>query len=421
MQKYIFLFFFISFAKSFALTEAAKTLSQFETKGNAISLRSDKPVSMPHLEIPLNEVSVDFAQRLSDELRKELIIRKNDKYFVRWILNPEDTKWTQEIIAHFEKKGLKLAIQHYFIGYQTASRSYLVEDPSKKIQFSVKSSTNKTGGGWADKKQTVGEAHDGRMNADLLDNLQKVKGFENFMVMDEPGAFKIAAIDEAMVIRDLSILDRKKGYSYIPGFSALHQEVGAKIASLNGSKDPYLYWTEHYIQPVARALAEFAARTGMQFDSPHSQNFLIELDEKRKPTGKIVIRDLTDLYINKLVLKEISPIADKHIAEYSQKKNLINYFAVGFGPLHGNKSPNWVTTARYDKWKDVFFKEFEKTFSKYTHLPLESFKLLEGERRIGYFKNQYIIDNIDSMKAYWKQLPSVKTGVGGKMCSAVFL
>lgn len=409
---------------AFALTDAVRALVNYETKSNAVSTRSNKVMDIPHLEIPLDMLEIDFAERFSDEYRKHLIFEKDGKKFVRWILNPEDTKWGPEVIRHFEEKGLSLEKKYYFKGYQTASRSYIVEDPKQEIQISVKSSTDTTGGHWADKKQPVGEAIDSRLNADFLHSVQEKLAFEHIVLMDEPAIMKIPAIDQAVVFRDLSEISRSNsGKIYVPGFSVLHEETGRRIAMKNGSADPYQFWTRHYVKPMGQALGELAARTGIQFDSPHSQNFLVELDSNFKPTGRIVMRDLADLYIYRKYMNVINPAATKYFSNFSQKDNVLNYIAAGFGPLHGNEAPSWVGDAGYDKWKDVFFREFETTFEKASGLPVGSFKTQRGTRNFRYFGNKYNIpaDTNSVHLEFWKNVKQFQSPRGILNCSQVML
>jgi hypothetical protein len=372
-----------------ALTTGAKRLIEFETQGNAVSKRSNQPVKLPHIEIPLDMVAQDFASRLDPAIANSLVITKQDgKKYVRWILNPEDTKWGKIVIQYFAEQGLKLDVQYYFTGYQTASRSYIAEDPASGVQFSVKSSTNNTGGSWRDKKQPVGEAVDARVIGDFLYEQNKKRSFKNFLFMDEPAVLKIDKLDQAIVIRDLGELKTESKRYYLPGFSALHETVGASIAKINGSNDPYEFWTENYIKVAGRALGELAARTGMQFDSPHSQNFLVELDEKYKPTGRLVLRDLSDLYVDKNFFKAIYGSDNTVLNQLTQKGNILDHIAAGFGPLHGNKKPSWVSESRYQKWKDVFFQEFESAFqniSGFDLSPIKNYKSQNGD----YFGAEY--------------------------------
>jgi len=215
-------------SSSFALTEGVEKLVLFETRANAIAPRDPKLIFLPHVEIPIEFVGLDFADRLDPKVAQALVIQneKGEK-FVRWILNPEDTQWGPTLLKYFKKQGLDLEVKYYFNGYQTASRSYIAEDPGTGVQFSVKSSTNKTGGAWRDKKQPIGEAIDGRLLSDFLSAQEKKRPFKYFIFMDEPAILKIAELDQAVVIRDLGPIthsDNKK--YYLPGFSALHDTVG---------------------------------------------------------------------------------------------------------------------------------------------------------------------------------------------------
>lgn len=410
---------FTSYAQ--ALTLGAKTLVNYETKANAVSTRSNEALQIPHFEIPLKMLSLDFADRFPQNIRKHLLFKKNGETYVRWILNPEDTKWYLEVEEYFKSKGLTLEKKYYFTGYQTASRSYIVEDPGKEIQFSVKSSTNKTGGYWADKKQPVGEADDSRLNADFLAEIASKQSFEHIVIMDEPAIMKLSAIDQAVVIRDLQDLNTAKSDKiYVPGFSVLHEQAGREIAAKNGSNNPYEFWTEHYVKATARALGELGARTGMQFDSPHSQNFLVELDSNYKPTGRIVLRDLADLYIYRDMINVLHPEAAKYLAAFSQKGNVLSSIAAGFGPLHGNTSPSWVSDDQYAKWKDIFFQEFEGTFSKVSGLNMQAYKSSSGSMNGRYFGNSYRVskDPVQTQD-FWQNLKQYQTPRGILNCSYV--
>lgn len=372
---------------SYALTPGAQRLVGYETRANAAGARSNKPIPMPHIEIPVEYVGINFAKRLDQKIAASLIFEKNGKYFVRWILNPEDTKWGKELVNHLSLLGLKVEIKNQFIGYQTASRSYIVEDPATGAMFSVKSSTNVTGGFWRDKKQPVGEARDSRLMSDFLYEQNKLRPFEYFKIMDEPAILKIDAVDQAVVIRDLvdlKSLDNNK--IYLPGFSALHEEVGRDIAMANHSNDPYAFWTENYIKVAARALAELGARTGIQFDSPHSQNFLIELDSNYKPTGKLILRDMADLYLDATYIEKLKGPNSKLINNFSQKENIKSYTSAGFGPLHGNKKPSWVSEEQYTVWNDVFFDEYNKVLSRQLNIDFSS---KTGFQNGDYFSANY--------------------------------
>lgn len=387
-----------------ALTDGAKRLVQFETKANAAGARSSAPIAMPHLDIPLEMVGVDFAKSIDPLIAQSLIYSRNGRNFVRWVLNPEDTMWSDKVIQHFKAQGLRLQKQYYFTGYQTASRSYIVEDPANGSQFSVKSSTNVTGGSWRDKKQPIGEATDGRLLSDFLTAQNRLRTFESFVIMEEPAIMSIQALDQAVVIRDLVDLKSKDGkFIYLPGFSALHEVVGKEIATRNGSSDPYKFWTENYVRVAGTALGELAGRTGIQFDSPHSQNFLIELDTKLKPTGRLVLRDMSDLYIDSSYFKALQGPDSEILKKFTQTENVKGYTQAGFGPLHGNEKPSWVSEELYSKWKDIFFAEYESSFEKVTGFSLSPLKASK-DQNYDYFGAAYKVGGTEEFKPFFESL-----------------
>ncbi len=407
----------------FAITPSAKLLINYETQANGAGIRSNQLVSIPHFEIPLNMVARDVTESFEKDFAKHMIFVRDGVRYVRWILNPEDTQWHLELQEHFSKKGLQLTKKEYFRGYQTASRSYIVEDPQQTIQFSVKSSTNTTGGQWSDKKQTAGDAFDSRLNAEFLSHIQSHLKFEYIIILDEPAILKIPAIDQAVVIRDLgSLNDQHSGKLLVPGFSVLHETTGRRLAKLGGSDDPLAYWTEHYIKAVARALGEFAARTGMQFDSPHSQNFLVELDATNfKPTGRIVFRDLSDLYADKNFIRAVHPNPHFYLEKFTQSKNILDKISAGFGPLHGNTVPSWVSSDAYRNWSNIFFLEFETSFAKVSGLSLSDFKFKEGGNSGRYFKNQYRVSgNSAAVQNFWKNMRFIGNPRGVLSCSKIW-
>lgn len=409
-----------------AITPSAKFLVHNETKGNAAGARSEAGVLMPHLEIPFEMVGVEFTKRLRPEIAASLVFMRDGHKYVRWILNPEDTQWSDEVIKYFAKeKGIQLTKKYYFTGYQTASRSYIAEDPKTHAQFSVKSSTNVTGGSWRDKKQPVGEAIDSIIMGNYLAEQNRLMKFKYFTFMDEPAILKLDAIDQAVVIRDLNAVNQTgpEAKYYLPGFSALHEVVGKEIALKNGSPNPYDFWTEHYVKVAGKALGELAARTGLQFDSPHSQNFLVELDPNFKPTGRLVLRDLADLYVDQNFIHILRADSKEFLGTFTQKSNILNYVSAGFGPLHGNEHPSWVDANQYAAWKDIFFDSFESSIEEVTGVPRTKFKSSYYRQSGAYFLANYELVQNSELSSYMDTLVKFQypAGSGIARCESSFL
>ena len=347
-----------------AQTAPVRTLIDMETKANGAGIRSNEAVAMSHYEIPLRLLTEQVETGLSPKEYESLVFEKNGEKYVRWIVNPEDTKWFKDVETFMKKNGIDPVRKTYFKGYQTASRSYIAIDPVNGAQFSIKTSTNQTGGAWKDKKQDYHDGFDIMLISDLILRAKTSQKFENFDVLQEPLVFGIQEIDQSIVLRDLGALSTSEEFLYVPGFSVLHDKVGKEIALKNGSNDPYKFWEENYIKPMARSAAELIARTGVWFDSPHSQNFLVEMDKNMKPTGKIILRDLGDVYINEPILKAMGEAELLH--KFSTKDNILTKLTASFGPLHGNKAPSWVSEAQYQKWGRSYAKTFSAEFEKRT-------------------------------------------------------
>jgi hypothetical protein len=414
---------FLILQPAFALTASVQRLVEFETKSNAAARRSTEAIFLPHVEIPLEMVGTDFAFRIDPRIASSLIFEVGGKKYVRWILNPEDTKWGRALLKYFKSKGLKLPVKYYFIGYQTASRSYIAEDPNNGVQFSVKSSTNITGGNWRDKKQPIGEAIDGRLLSDFLMEQNKKRPFKNFIIMDEPAILMIQGLDQAVVIRDIGPIKDSDEMIYLPGFSALFDKTGTEIALKNGSTNPYEFWTKNYIEVAGRALGELAARTGIQFDSPHSQNFLIEMDKNYKPTGRLVLRDMSDLYVDINFIKALDGDNSRILKNFNQKENILGYVAAGFGPLHGNRKPSWVNEARYASWGKVFFKNFENSFFATSGYDISLATSQRGQSG-DYFNAAYLPAQNKNFKAYFDSMRAngvAPMGRGGVRCQSILL
>lgn len=383
---------------SFAISDEMDALVRMETRSNAVATRSNAFVRMQHYEIPLELVEKDIAQRANKAFVDSMIFERDGQKYVRWVINPEDTKWHVEVANFLIQNGITPIKKTHFVGYMTASRSYIVVDPKSGAEFSIKMSTNNTGGNWKDKQQTWDDAKQIRMMTDFVnDQVSKQPKLRNIVLLDEPMAFGIKALDQAMVIRSYENL-KKSGNRYVPGFSAVHNKLGPQLAKANGANplETAAYWEENYNKPLARALAEFAVLTGMTYDSPHSQNFLVELDSKNKPTGRIVLRDFGDTYLAKPYFEAVGRT---DILTAWEQSNIKTYYPASVGIMHGNKAPAWLDTTTnyyskksYDQWGREFYMEFDRELKRQTGLNLTATD--PKVRRSGnYFQKAYVLDD----------------------------
>lgn len=372
------------------LTATERALIYWETQKNAAASRTATLVPIENFEIPLRLVETDIAKRIPAELRQALVFEKNGESYVRWVINPEDTVHHLAVEKFLRDAGVSARRVQTFKAYQTASRSYIVvyDKGGKRVVFSAKVSTNHTGGNWRDKKQEVDDALEARAASDFVAKLARKAPFKNAVLMDEPFMAGITGgVDQAMLIRSLGELPSGQ-VTYLPGFSALHEDLGRRIAKANGSANPAEYWNEHYNKPLARSLAELAAKTGLTYDSPHSQNFLIEM-VGATPTGRIVLRDFGDAYAFGDFLEAAG--GKKILARWPDTHVTQGELRVSVGVAHGNTPPSWLAAEGvYDDWGKAFFETFRAEYAAQTGIDASVLKT-EVRRSGAYFSGAYVV------------------------------
>lgn len=351
------------------ISESTFQLVTWETKANGASApRSNEFIRVEHYEIPLRLLEQDFDESLDPAIRDSIIFTKNGEKYVRWLINPEDTKWHLEVKEFLKKHKVDSEAKKFFDGYLTASRSMILVNPNNGATFSLKVSTNLTGGKWSDKKQTWKDARQvRRMNKYVKNSIPKMQT-ESLVIMDEPLAMGIKELDHGMIMRSLNDLPEDLHY-YIPMFSILHETEGVRIAKLNGSSDPVKYWDKHLVEPLAKAMAEYFSITGAWHDSPHAQNFLIELDRDMKPTGRIVLKDLGDSYLLKDFVKNTN--FAWIMKDWEEDKVVSEQINTSIGFLHGNEGKSWLRGLEYKEYGWNFYRYFEKKFSELSGIPTQ--------------------------------------------------
>jgi hypothetical protein len=394
-------------ASLFTINNSTQQFVNWETQANAVSHRSNELISVEHYEIPLKLLNKDFDQSIDEKIKSSMIFTKNGEDYVRWLINPEDSKWHLEVKSFLEKNNIDSTPKKFFDGYLTASRSMIIVNPQNGATFSLKVSTNHTGGRWTDKKQTWKDAVQVRkMNKYVKAMFPKMES-DKLVILDEPLAMGIEELDQGMVLRSLNDLANDT-HLYIPAFSAFHAEEGLRIARLNGSTDPVGFWQKHLNVPLANAMAEYFSKTGSWYDSPHAQNFLIELDLDMKPTGRVVLRDLGDSYLLEDFVKNTS--FAWIMENWETGKVVSGKMPIGIGLLHGNEPPSWMTVLEYKEFGWTFYRTFEKRLSELTKIPMkELIKVDSKEMLYSYTKKTYPTNTPG-----WQQFTSSAKCVEGK-------
>jgi len=353
---------------------------KWETEGNTHRQQSSAAFDLEYFEIPRRLLESEQSEQLEPQVRRALIFRKNREEYVRWLIHPEDTLYQTQVAEFLRSRGLSDQRHRRFRAYRTSSRSMIVYDPVLKTSFSAKVSTNTIGGKFEDKKQSWSGAKESIIAERYLETILSRFSPKYFTMLDEPAVFGIEAISQGMMIRSIRPLT-KSGKTYLPGFSVLNDKIGREIAEINGESDPAKFWNEHYNRPLAAALAEFMAMTGMTYEYPHGQNVLVELDEKLKPTGRIIFRDFGDCYILKALFRRLGGAGKVLLENWSGRYKKDNLFVRQW---HYRKEKiTWLGEAQSSQWKKDYFSTYSDTFRQLTGVQIGKPIFVESHGDLG--------------------------------------
>ncbi len=335
------------------LPNSARYMVYLETSENPVGKRSPRPFWIEHLEIPLASLQEDIGLKMDPRVRESMIFENAEGVkMVRWILNPEDSKYANEIIEKMSEKGLNLEKKRYFIGYSTSSRSCIVQDPKTGTTFSIKSSTNQTAGNWNDKKETVRAARAGRLMNDHIERDRKSGHNTALGIVNEPLAYYMPEVDQGIIIRQYDhFLKANQDTKLVPVFAFIHR--ARFYASKAGYDVSQPGATQEFIEKTLAksggiASAELFMHYGIIYNSPHGQNFLVEVDKNEKPTGKLYARDYADSHLYEPIFKKSSAgrATLAHYRTFTSGSNEIvsENFRLIFGPYHNGTrtKPGWV-------------------------------------------------------------------------------
>jgi hypothetical protein len=180
--------------------------------------------------------------------------------------------------------------------------------------------------------------------------------------LPETLAFTLDEVDLGFSVRQYPhFLKLSSDRLVIPFFSALQTDFGSYIAHANGESDPEDFWKEHGMKKIGQAMAELLLYYGIGFNSPHAQNFMIELDSSFRPTGKIYLRDFSD---SDLFEKILNARGQQHLIDFWEDKVNTNLIHRGrilphatFSPI-GKTSPHWLFNQK------AFFESYVQGFKQ---------------------------------------------------------
>lgn len=102
------------------------------------------------------------------------------------------------------------------------------------------------------------------------------------------------------LFRDMSFFE--DGHHYLPAHQIPY--IGKKIAEGNNS-NVHDFWSRHWASNIGRYQAKLLYRYGMEVRAVNPQNFLVQLNGQKDPTGVLVWRDLAESHLVKAIAQRI--------------------------------------------------------------------------------------------------------------------
>ncbi len=308
---------------------------RWEQKANIkIFQQSSEQVKIPVSKVKTDSLSIDLYEHTPEAIRENLITGD----LTRWYKHPFNQTDT---VPHFADP-----VVAYRGAYLTASRSLAVKFATD--YYTIKMGTSHPHGPkGAEQLKKI------PMNEDIQVGRNRMSYIEKVHREIGPDPDLLLALDVAIVadrathqgymIRNMSFL--KSGNYYLPAFSLPY--IGREISFLNDVA-PEKFWQKHFAESLGKAKAKLLLRYGLQMETPNTQNILIELGAFLKPTGRIVLRDLSDTQF------VMFPAASMGAADAIAKD-----YALGLDPTRTIK-PYWKNSA----WR--LDESGEKSFSPAT-------------------------------------------------------
>ncbi|MCB0411610.1 MAG: hypothetical protein KDD22_03745 [Bdellovibrionales bacterium] len=307
-----------------------------------------------------------------EKFRALIQFKKYGMTYYRWPIHPLAKSEDSPVFKMIERlRGQAPKLKKGFLKFNfTSSRSLIVFHDSYDDSISLKISLPKGEGPFKQKAVSMKGWRAWTDHNRWLKAFSPDESNPHLVLLREPYGLALAdstlSIDDGLLARDLKDLLGGAFY-YLPVFSVMTDTAGVEIATLNGSDDPYAFWTEHLIRPLAMAISELRARTGAEHTSPHSQNLMVELDSELKPTGRIVLRDF-DFYIDDNIFYELNSLGLK-----SEGLTRSGFQFVGFALRNGFQTlPSWLDDKKFGQWIEQYFQVYRDHFSKVTEIPPET-------------------------------------------------
>ncbi len=243
-------------------------------------------------------LTIDFAEYLPEDIKKFFVFNKDGKKFLKWPIHPLDKNFYKKLMSYLEERKVPYKLvpanKSDLRGYRTSSKSSIITIPGSEHSFSFKTGTNSVGQNEGFARPNPSRwAHFNRKLSDYF-YTQKDK-LKTLDVAWEAGAIMFPPLtpgtDNAINIRLMENVSAGEKYQ-LTGFVLHDKKEIERICKINGMTP------EAFKKQISHSFGSFLAEMnlvlGFRVMSAHLQNVRFELDKNLKPTGKVIMLDLTD-------------------------------------------------------------------------------------------------------------------------------
>ncbi len=276
--------------------QARRQWALWEMRENTSRFRKAWDLKLNVVGVPRSEVVIDADPDLPENMRRQFLSGAR----VNVPLHPYNS---HKVVPFMDRERVAT-----WRVSPTASRSVLHESPF----FTIKLPTNNPHSDprFVPREYQQRETSKADLSLSVVvsrDRARHIKAVDGLMgpdaslgVMLDVLSIRAREGGNGFVVRDLSTM--KANHYYLPGFSIPY--VGREIAAANGEEFA-TFWQRHDSELYGRLKAQMLLRYGLVFPTPNAQNRLIELDAALKPTGRMLLRDLSDSQFHEQVSEAI--------------------------------------------------------------------------------------------------------------------
>jgi len=293
---------------------------EMKTKLGDFRPEARKVFDLPYIPIPADKMKFGYeSSGISSNMKQNVTFEKNGQKFVRYFFHPLYADKYKELIETYGVKygeyqatstssprslvawkkttpnkpiWVKVSL-HAHLDYYTKRDKNGVE---KKVGISRVQTEKK-----ARRSALVNAAFNAASPADLAHHRVEF--------MAEPASFVPGDIqykghrrgfDRATIFRDLpaSLTETNPQTSFVPAFTFI-KEMKPTLERINAERNQagkkpinaIAWMTKGLIEPLVRTYIHLGVEHGLQGEL-HTQNFLLEVDKKGVPTGKVMVKDL---------------------------------------------------------------------------------------------------------------------------------